>query len=219
MNEERVRNLRNVNRKMEGVSGTEIICHGTIEFLGQPPSSSDIIDAITLVSKEYNNDFASDIVDTGNAELSKVFIVLVEESLDVEDPSTLEESEKPSSYPSNWSESLQKDPNGIQSQKQGASTRDPKVYLMVAVGVATLATLMVVFATRRRSSRAAHVRNAAPIQNDVADRSIFSLTDYDDYIHDASLDGSQRQGYELNADIQKKAASYHLQPRSTPEER
>lgn len=206
MNEEPVRNLRNVNRKMEGVSGTEIICHGTIEFLGQPPSSSDIIDAITLVSKEYNNDFASDIVDTGNAELSKVFIVLVEESLDVEDPSTLEESEKPSSYPSNWSESFQKDPNGIQSQKQGASTRDPKVYLMVAVGVATLATLMVVFATRRRSSRAAHVRNAAPIQNDVADRSIFSLTDYDDYIHDASLDGSQRQGYELNADIEKKCS-------------
>ncbi|KAL3822713.1 hypothetical protein ACHAXA_000978 [Cyclostephanos tholiformis] len=179
-NNEPVRNLR-INRRMEYSSGTEIICHGAIEFLGKPPSSGEITDVITFVSERYKNDFVSDIVNTGNEELSKVFIVLVEESIDVE-------------HPSYSSESLQNKPNGIQSQDQKleAPTRDLTFYLMVTAGIATIATFILVFAIRRRSRRTTHETNVFPI-DDIEDRSIY----LNEYFHNASLDGSFVQGYEV----------------------
>ena len=98
---------------------------------------------------------------------------------------------------SSWSEILQNNPNGIQTQHQKleAPTRDLTVYLTIAAAIATIATLIIVFATRRRSRRATPDRNVSPITNndDVEDRSIC----LNEYFHDASLDGSKVQGYEV----------------------
>jgi len=197
INKEPVRKLRNDNRRMEDISGTEMIVRVMMEFLGKPPSSNEIIDAITFVSKEYNNEFVSDIVDTGNAELSEVFIVLVEEILYVEDPSTIEESQMQLQFPS---------PSEIhQSLGQEAPTRDLTVYLMIAAGIATLATLIIVFATRRRLRRATHARNTTPIIN--GDGSISSAAiDLDDYFHDATVEDGQLQGYEVDADNNRRSS-------------
>jgi len=195
INKEPVRNLRNDNRRMEDISGTEIIVHVMMEFLGKPPSSNEIIDVITFVSKEYNNEFVSYIVDTGNAELSEVFIVLVEEIL--EDPSTKEESQMQLTFPS---------PSEIhQSLGQEAPTRDMTLYLMIAAGIATLATLIIVFATRRRLRRATHARNTTPII--IGDGSISSAAiDLDGYFLDTSLEDGQLQGYEVDADNKSRSS-------------
>jgi hypothetical protein len=192
INNEPVRNLRNDKRRMEHTSGTEIIVHVMMDFFGKPPPPNEIIDAITFVSKEYNNEFVSDIVDTGNAELSKVFIVLVEEILYVEDPSTIKQLSFPT--PSEIHQSLGRE----------GPTRDVTVYLMIAAGIATLATLIIVFATQRRLRRATHARITTPISN--GDRSISSaVTDLDGYFHDVTLDG-QLQGYEVDADNKRKSS-------------
>ena len=198
INKEPVRNLRNDNRRMEDISGTEIIVHVMMEFLGKPPLSNEIKDVITFVSKEYNNEFVSYIVDTGNSELSEVFIVLVEEILYVEDPSTIEESQMQLPFPS---------PSEIhQSLGQEAPTRDMTVYLMIAASIATLATLIIVFATRRRLRRAAHARNTTP-PIIIGDGSISSAAiDLDGYFLDASLEDGQLQGYEVDADNKRRSS-------------
>jgi len=147
--QEPVRNLRQITR------GSEIIFDGTIEFLGDAPSSSEIIDVITFLSEENNDVLVSNIVGTGNSELSHVFVVLVEED-------SAPTSQTPSLSPSNWSENFLRNPNGIVGPGEGEADEGTDIaWIIIAiVGVATLTMLSFVFANSRRYNRGANNINA-----------------------------------------------------------
>jgi len=211
--EEPIRNLRQITR------GTQILFNGTIEFTGDSPSSSEIVDAITFLCNEHNDDLVSNIIDTGNSELSNVFIVLVEDDL-------LLASQTPSSTPSTWPENFARNPDGIAAPVKGEKNdgTDTSLIIIIIAGVATLTMLILVFATRRRYNResidvnvnnsinmqGSHemlpedeaIRAAMPSKNsyisddliDNAERSIVSsVTDWNDYAENATHNATKTE--------------------------
>ena len=163
---EPVRNLlrQGAQRKMQqGVSGTNILYDGTIEFVGDTqPSSSEIVGVITALSREQNTDLVSSILSTGNPELSNVYMVVVEEDLFVYIPSTPggsqepSSSQNPSSSPSSLSESFLRNPDAIQGGTGGINSGkggpDTATIVMIIVVVATVTMLIFAFASRSRRS-------------------------------------------------------------------
>ena len=164
VDEEPIQSLR---RRMEEVSGTEIVYEGTAVFLGGAPKTNEIFDVISLVSKEYNDELVSDIVGTENDELSNVFIVKVEEDLEIAD-------------------NYLATPDGAQRQPQNLDGPDTAMIIMTIAGVATLTMLLFVFATRSR--RGSSNTNSVPeeVQVGVSKHN-------DDVQHDLENPGSGEQ--------------------------
>ena len=131
VDEEPIRSLR--RRMEEKVSGTEIVYGGTAVFFGDAPKTNEIFDVISLVSKEYNGELVSAIVGTENEELSNVFIVKVEEDLEISDNYLVAD--------------------GAQRQPQNLDGPDTAMIIMTVAGVATLTMLLFVFVTRSRRGR------------------------------------------------------------------
>ena len=125
--------IRSLLRRMEEVSGTDIVYGGTVDFLGDAPKTNEIFDVISLVSKEYNGELVSAIVGTENEELSNVFIVKVEEDLEISDNYLVAD--------------------GAQRQPQNLDGPDTAMIIMTVAGVATLTMLLFVFVTRSRRGR------------------------------------------------------------------
>ena len=216
--EEPVRNLRNVvKRRMEGVIGTEILCHGRIEFIGKPPSSNEITDLITSIGNEYNQELVSAIVDTGSAQLSQVYIVYVEKNLDSDD----EYTRMPSSSPSIWTGTY---PDGAQSLEQEATTTDLMAYAIIwSAMFATLTLLIFMFVNRRRADRRAthHARmltdrSALSDVDEIDDDEgsnvsvLSSVTDLNEYVHSAPAEGKQ-----LHSDKWRRSSAAELNGKGT----
>jgi len=223
MREEPVRHLRSVvRRRMEGVVGTEILCHGRVEFVGKPPSSNEITDVITSISKEYNQELVSAIVDTGNAELSKVYLISVEKNLGFDDSYT----RMPSSSPSIWSGTY---PNAAQTLEQDTTATDLMAY---AIGwsamFAFLALLIFMFVNRRRADRRAthHARistdrSALSAEDNMDDDQgsmlsvLSSVTDLNEYVHSAPDDNKQLHGHTVESDKRRRSSAAELNGRGT----
>jgi len=154
INVEPVRNLRQITR------GTEIFFGGTIEFLGDAPSSSEIVDAITVLIERRNRDLVSLVINTGNSELGLVYVVLVEGD-------SPQASHAPSSSPSAWPESFLRNPNGVVGQGKRQFNEGPGAALIILAiaSVAILTMLIFIFATRA-------TRNNRGPSNDIGNSNI-----------------------------------------------
>lgn len=199
--EEPIRYLRSVvKRRMEGVIGTEILCHGRIEFFGKPPSSNEITDVITFIGKKYNRELVSAIVNIGNAELSKVYIVSVEKNNGFEDPSI-------------WTGT---NPNEAQSLEHKATTTDLMAYAILwSAMLGTLTLLIFMFVNRRRADRAriSTDRSALSDVDDINDDEgsvLSSVTDLNEYVHSAPDDGKP-----LHSDKWRRSSAAELNGRGT----
>lgn len=223
MREEPVRHLRSVvRRRMEGVVGTEILCHGRVEFVGKPPSSNKITDVITSISKEYNRELVSAIVDTGNAELSKVYLISVEKNLGFEDSYT----RMPSSSPSIWTGTY---PNAAQTLEQDTTATDLMAYAIgYSAMFAVLALLIFMFVNRRRADRRAthHARistdrSALSAEDNMDDDQgsmlsvLSSVTDLNEYVHSAPDDNKQLHGHTVESDKWRRSSAAELNGRGT----
>lgn len=218
MREEPIRILRSVvRRRMEGVVGTEILCHVRIEFVGKPPLSNDITDVITSISKEYNQELVSAIVDTGNAELSKVYIASVENNLDFDDAYT----QMPSPSPSIWTGTY---PDEAQSLEYETTTTDLMAYAILwSAMFATLTILIFMFVNRRRADRRAtyHARmptdrSVLSAEDDMDDDQgsvlsvLSSVTDLNEYVNSAPDDGKP-----LHSDKWRRSSAGELNGKGT----
>lgn len=211
MNDESARNLRHASRKLDEMTGTEVIYSGTIESIGNALSSAQIVDMIVSASSENNDDLVSQVVSTNNTELSDVFVVLVEQDAGVA------ETDVPSSSPTSLSQSYLRNPDGIKGpvDDEEPERAGPLMITMVAVGVATLTMLIFILATRSRRTQDPTTFPVAPVGNkssilrdlhDDVEMSIVSIeADWNQYgdtvVHRAHQDGSRslEEDYEVEA--------------------